>query len=153
MRDKWPLIFMMVIGSFLVYCAEDVVMTNHGDLGMSKADAQMSGSCCDPSTPTTLFDQALSATTPDAAGFCYSDPIDISQYRTIVVHNGIGGSIEIQAKHGSAGFVRHKVLNSGDNPSEILDARMGTSMRVQWYAPMPPCAPPPGAVTIVGYKN
>jgi hypothetical protein len=108
---------LLIVGSFLVYCAQDHLGGGHpgagsGGSGMVPPAAGDPGSCCALPAPTTIFDQEFVPTFngPDGGsgnGYCETPTFDISSYRDVVIHVDPKGcsSLNLQYRHGIAGFL------------------------------------------------
>jgi hypothetical protein len=151
---------LMVLGSLLVYCAQDLVHYPFvpgddggppGDGPVGRVDAQTGGDpcACPVPQPQVVFDGAA-ALTPDAnnGGYCYTQTFDIAAYRQVVIHveNWSLNNETVQVQHGAAGFMQ---LGLSDVPI-VVDPRLGAKLRL--HVSCATNTPTPRALTIVGFK-
>lgn len=180
----------MLAGSLLIYCGQaalgdpDAVDGDTPDAEAQTAPtAQPGTSCasCPIEAPSVLFDGPVTPELVDGA--CLGPELDVSAFRTIVVHATIpwgqgtcpgGGACwaGVAQKHGSAaGFVTTvwldgTVANHKDIKRSVrVDPRDGGRLRLflgmpessgpnqGMCAPTPTNQPSPTAATIVGYKT
>jgi hypothetical protein len=160
---------LLVLGSFCVYCVEDVAQHigssdggardltgvpdgrragGDGPVGEAGA-ADPSGACCVPDVPppTILADGPL-PTSKQTSG-CVTADLDVSAYRVVVVQGATWNQVEM--KHGQAGYF---LAPTGNGSSNLFDTHWGTKLRINIGATssLGGCGATP-AVTIVGYKQ
>lgn len=176
MKSRTATLTAIVIGSFFVHCSQSM-MGSMGEMldggarpkdltGGAVKDAHAdSGSCvtCDREMPTVLFDDVVKPEKVGAGCAMTTPVIDISAYRTVVVHSARCQTY-VQVRNGKAGFVlaTADTCNANTIPPHplIVNSMAGRELRVNFGSPTNEY-PDPGyacdttevAVTIVGYKN
>lgn len=184
MKNRWALIASILLGSYFVHCTQSMVTSMSGgrhdggggtkDSAGAIGDAHAEtggGTCCtapDREAPTVLFDDLVEPTPVAGTTNCTlnSPVIDISGYRSIVVHSP-KCDYRIQVRNGKAGFVNALLATCDGNRPEALgrvstiDSIMGRELRVNFgestHAGAPDgsasCSSTPVAITIVGLKH
>jgi hypothetical protein len=159
---------LMVVGSFCVYCAQDVVGGMNGggrNGGVDGGGGSSSGggsdmvgtagadTCCtppDPAAGTVLFDQKFTPTTL-ASGYCVSPAIDVAGNRTLVVH-APATSVYTNIAWSFGGAASWSLVATGSIEVNVLDGRLGKQVQfVYGQAGSTGC--PQKALTVVGYKQ
>ena len=155
MTSRVSMALLIVFASFSVQCVQDSAWQGGapGDRRagpVARAAAQTSPG--DPSDvtsgPTILFDEVVTPT--PVAGACLSREIDISDYRSVVVHRPIETSTELKFGD-AAGFVR---LFPATTPSfiQVIDTQLGRLLRFSWGVRLGGFCDP-RAFTVVGHRD
>ena len=154
MRGRFSFVLLVIFGSFCVYCAQNVTSGGNGG-GSGNGGGGMVGNagadtCCTPPDPpagVVLFDQKFTSQTVTSYG-CVSPAIDVSGYRTIVVH-GLPYNYQIDWTFGGqVGWTRAPTLSDSQGGVNVLDGRLGKQFRVGYGGTCYDTA-----LTVVGYKQ
>ena len=165
MRSIWMKASLMVAGSLLVYCAQDMGNGYFGPDGgtsgsrdangpVSRADAAGGGDPCTPCpapAPTTIFDGAPTLILDKALNVITTEAFDISAYRTTVIHlDAIAYSDfdRVEVWHGAAGWVPLQNIGGAHVPITV-DSHLGRKVRLTQRSP----SNTPPMITLVGYNN
>lgn len=158
MTSRVSVILLIGLGATSIDCVQDAGWSSGrpGDRAagpLARAGAQLApGESADgDSGPTLLFDQSVSPTAQPGL-LCLSPEIDLTGYRTVVVHRPFNDNrIEVKLGDG-AGFV--SLLAPGGTNTNVVtvDTRLGRLMRFSWGASLAGvCAT--RAFTVAGYRD
>ena len=163
MRGRFSFILLVIFGSFCVYCAQNVVGNGgngNGGNGGGMVGSAGADTCCTPPDPpagTVLFDKKFPMAKNPTFG-CVSPTIDVSGYRTIVVHsqNPYQSTSQTDVEWtfgGAAGWVRQYAGFTDGAAVITLDGRLGKQLRIGYGTFLVDCTQVQDALTVVGYKQ
>jgi len=156
MKSRVSMILLIVLGSFCVYCVQNGArpIDGLGDGGagpVTRAAAQSTpdtASDADP-RPAMLFDEVVAPTS--IGGRCLSREIEISAYRTVIVHRPTTDSTTELKLGEAAGFV--SFLPPAAMPNiQVIDPQLGRILRFSWGAPLSGLCGT-RVFTVVGYRD
>lgn len=138
MKSRVSMILLIVLGSFCVYCVQNGArpidgLRDRAAGPVARAVAQSNpGTSSDESPgPTLLFDEVVAPTA--ASGRCLSREIDITGFRTVVVHRPTTDSTTELKLGDAAGFV--PFLPPAAIPNiQVIDPQLGRILRFSWGA-------------------
>src|SRR5262245_704913 len=125
MKSRVSMIVAIISGSFCIYCVQD-----HGQPGSTGPVKRAAAQVVPESGPTMLFDQVLSPTA--VSGRCVGPEFDITGYSTVIVHRTADTASTELRLGDAAGWVRLIPPQGTLSNMEVIDGRLGKTMRFAW---------------------